>query len=279
MKLFIPPSTDSFRQSNYYKEWLNELQNHYPQAKITRNNQKEERSYSEYNYSASGISSYIKTGHFEAVLQLTKEYFNKCNVIDFGCADGIFLPSISKYFNNVFAFDIKQEFIDDAEYLKQKMRLNNVELLCTKGLDFREIKESLKGKEYHIVYLLEVMEHIGDKGETMYADKKNFLINVSNLIEKGGIIVISVPKMIGLSFLIQRIGLSILGLGREPISFSNFMKSVFLCDASSMEKNWWNNGHMGFNHLKFEKSFSPEFEIIRKKNLLFQAVYLIKRKN
>src|SRR5580693_4791377 len=99
MKLFIRPTPDSFRQSDYYNEWLDELQKHYPHAKIKRNKKKDTKSYSEYNYSFTGISSYIKTGHFETVLQLTKEYFHKCNVIDFGCADGIFLPSISKYFN------------------------------------------------------------------------------------------------------------------------------------------------------------------------------------
>jgi 2-polyprenyl-3-methyl-5-hydroxy-6-metoxy-1,4-benzoquinol methylase len=279
MKLFIRPKEVVKSTSNYYKEWLSQLQKHYPNAKIPKHYQDETRSYSEYNYSSASIVSSIKTGHFEAALQLTKKYFHDSNAIDFGCADGVFLPSLSKYYKNVFGFDIMQDFINDATLLKEKMSLNNVELCCTKGLIFEEMKASLKGKPYHIVYLLEVMEHVGDTGETMYADKRNLLVQVSNLLEKDGIIVVSVPKMVGFSYLIQRMGLIVLGLGREPISISDFLKSVFLCDASSMEKNWWHNyGHLGFNHLKLEKELAPEFTIIKKKNLLFQVVYLLKRK-
>ena len=47
-------------------------------------------SYTKHNYLKPGIVTYIKSQHFEAALKLTREYFYKNNVIDFGCADGTF---------------------------------------------------------------------------------------------------------------------------------------------------------------------------------------------
>ena len=59
--------------------------------------------YSEYNFFKPGFSSLIKKLHFEIALRLTRKYFYKSSAIDFGCADGIFLPSLSKYFKSVLA--------------------------------------------------------------------------------------------------------------------------------------------------------------------------------
>jgi len=49
--------------------------------------------------------------HLDKALDLTKNYFGKANVIDFGCADGVLLHSLSKYFNNVVGVDIDSESI------------------------------------------------------------------------------------------------------------------------------------------------------------------------
>jgi len=67
MKYFIqtPPSVFATINSSYYKQWLDELQEKHPQAKNKRNAELEKKSYTEYNYSGSGISAKIKTGHFE----------------------------------------------------------------------------------------------------------------------------------------------------------------------------------------------------------------------
>lgn len=280
MGYFIQPTIDkSFTKSNYYKNWLLDMQKNYPElAPKTVASDKDNISYSEYNYGTKGIASYIKKQHFEVVLKLTKEYFYKSNVIDFGCADGIFLPSLANYFKHVYAIDISKEFIDICKHITEKGNFTNVELLCNDNVSNQEIKLLLGDKKYDVVYLLEVLEHIGRSGQTMYEDKIIFLKEVADLITKDGVIVISVPKMVGLSYLLQRMGVSVLGLGKEPISFKNLLKAGFLRDTTDMEKQWWSWGHMGFNHLKMEEGIKKEFVILKRKSLTFQMVYVIKRK-
>lgn len=152
------------------------------------------RTYSEYNYSNNRLASYYKTMHFERALELTKEYFNKADVIDFGCADGCFLPSLSKNFNRVFGVDIDPTFIDTCQKLANKMKLSNVDVFCNKDKDIEELK-SITGKKYDIIYCLEVIEHVGNRNE-MYKSKIEFLNDIFDLIKNDGIVVISVPKMI-----------------------------------------------------------------------------------
>ena len=139
------------------------------------------------------------------------------------------------------------------------------------------VKAALGDRKYQVVYLLEVMEHIGNRG-TMYNDKIVFLKEVADMIDKDGVIVISVPKMVGLSFLLQRIGVSVLGMGKEPISTKNLLKAAFLSDTTDLENVWWSWGHMGFNHKKMEAGIRKEFNIIKRSSLLFQMLYVIQKK-
>ena len=51
--------------------------------------------YSEYNYLSAGPLAQLKSAHFEAALDLVADLAGKTGAIDFGCADGVFLPSAS----------------------------------------------------------------------------------------------------------------------------------------------------------------------------------------
>lgn len=233
--------------------------------------------YTEYNYLRPGLSSLIKIVHFEMALRLTRQYFYGHNVIDFGCADGAFLPSLSKYFCKVMAIDHDISFIKKASDLAKEHGLGNVDLLCNFGMGMDSLRQKISGKNYRIVFLLETLEHIGDKG-SMYQQKIALLRDLSDMISEDGFIVISVPKMVGPCFLLQRIGLKTLGLYTENISLKNLLKASFLYDTGDLEKQW-SNGHLGFNHRKLEKCMRNEFDIIKKRDLVFQMVYVIKRKN
>ena len=61
--------------------------------------------YTKYNYTKQGIASFLRVRHFEHALRLTREHLCEFNAIDFGCADGPFLPSLSGYFRHVVAID------------------------------------------------------------------------------------------------------------------------------------------------------------------------------
>jgi len=256
-RYYIQPLIDiySSEKSHYYKEY---------------------KTYAEYNYLRPGLVSYIKTRHFELSLKLTRDYFHKCNVIDFGCADGVFLPSLAKYFTRVVAIDRVPDFIELSSKLVSAMELNNVELICNDNLTINDTKSRLSGEKYHILYLLETLEHVGDK-DSLYDSKINFLKEVSTLIDEHGLIVISVPKMVGIPFLIQRIGLAITRSLRELISLSDLFKACFLNDTTGLEKQW-KGGHLGFNHRKLESYLKNEFRLLKKRDLLFQVVYVIKKR-
>lgn len=236
------------------------------------------KTYAEYNYLRPGLASSLKARHFEAALKLTKEYFHTCNVIDFGCADGVFLPSLSRHFNHVAAVDRNHVFVRNAAKLVETLRLDNVQVLCNESMTPGEMRSRrIEGEQYHIMYLLEVLEHIAARG-ALYKTKIHFLKEAASLLDEDGLLVISVPKMIGIPFLLQRIGLAFFGLEREPLSLKNLLKAALLNDTVDLEKNWQGEyAHLGFNHRKLERRLAKEFRIVKKKHLLFQVVYVIKK--
>lgn len=195
------------------------------------------KTYSEYNYLRPGVASFLRARHFEYALRLTKEYFHKCNVIDFGCADGPFLPSLAKYFNSVVAIDENPEFVDLASKVVSVAGLKNVKLICNRDLTLDGVKSRIGSERYHILYLLETLEHVGDKSN-LWRSKVNFVKELSDLIGETGIIVISVPTMVGIPFLVQRLRLFLLCADREPISKTNLIRASFFNDTSDLEKQW-----------------------------------------
>lgn len=235
------------------------------------------KTYTQYNYSGSGIASFLKTWHFETALRLTKDLFHQANVIDFGCCDGPFLPSLSRYFNSVVGIDVNPDFIEIASKLCEELKIKNIRLICNDRMSMKNVKSQLTNKKYRIVFLLETLEHAGSR-ERMYESKIDFLKEILTLVEDKGIVVVSVPKMVGISFLIQRFGLKILGMDREPISPKEFLKSAFLCNTEELEKHW-DGGHLGFNHKTLEQYLQKHFSVIRKKDIFFQVIYVIGSKN
>ena len=185
---------------------------------------KEAKTYTQYNYLLPGVGSLLRVRHFDYALRLTKKYFHKCNVIDFACADGPFLPSLAKYFNNVLAIDKNPKFMELSAKVVSAADLKNVKLLCNYDLAMEDVRAKIGNDKFHILYLLETLEHIGDKSN-LWESKVNFIESLFELIDENGIIVISVPNMIGISFLLQLLGLLLLDSSREPISKTNLLQA------------------------------------------------------
>lgn len=230
--------------------------------------------YSHYNYLQPGISSAIKLLHFEAALRLSREYFHGCSAIDFGCADGIFLPSLSHYFQHVLAVDIRSDLVDDSEKLVENLKLNNVTVICNQDLSFNDLRSSTRNK-FHIIYLLETVEHIGVK-DRLHESKVDFLKALFQLIEPGGAIILSMPKMVGPMFLMQRLGLSLLGSPREEIKFIDLLRAGFLYNVNHLESQWDPSNHLGFNHVKLLKLVKKEFHIEKKRDIGFQVIWMLR---
>jgi len=234
------------------------------------------KTYTQDNYLMPGVGSLLRVRHFDYALRLTKGYFHKCNVIDFACADGPFLPSLAKYFNNVVAIDKIPKFIELAAKVVNTADLENIKLICNYDLTMEDVKAKIGNEKFHILYLLEALEHVGDKSN-LWESKVNFIESLFELIDKNGIIVVSVPNMIGISFLLQRLGLFLLGSGRESISKINLLRAGLFNNTANLEKQW-HEGHLGFNHQKLESQLWKKLRILERKNIVFQIIYIIGRR-
>jgi 2-polyprenyl-3-methyl-5-hydroxy-6-metoxy-1,4-benzoquinol methylase len=221
------------------------------------------KTYSEYNYLRPGIASFLRTRHFEHALRLTKNYFHKCNVIDFGCGDGPFLPSLARYFNYVAGIDMSPKFVEFASKVVSVTGLRNVEVICNCDLTMHHLESELAKRKYHILFLLETLEHVGDKSN-LWESRVNFVKELFDLIDERGIIIISVPNMVGIPFLLQRLGFFLLGANREPISKTNLLRASFFDDTTDLEREW-QAGHLDFNHKKLEGHLRKEVHILKRK--------------
>jgi hypothetical protein len=102
-------------------------------------------------------------------------------------------------------------------------------------------------------------------------------MELSLLLDDYGIIVISVPNMIGISYLVQRLLTRYLGTEKDGyLSKKDLFNVFFLKDTSALEDRFC-VGHLGFNHEKMENYFSDDFLILKKKNLISQIVYVIRK--
>lgn len=234
------------------------------------------RTYAEYNYLGGGLTAKVKLGHFEKVLALCRDLLGSAPVIDFGCADGVFLPSLSKYFPHVTGVDIRQDFIKVSRVVCDNLGLDNVTLICNQGMSFDRLREAIPGPACRLAFVLEVLEHVGDR-DTMYEDKVALVGDLFGLLDRDGRVVVSVPKMTGIAFLVQRIGLSLFGLKREPVSTGELLRATFLGNTDALEERWVQD-HIGFNHRKLETFLGREFRILRRTGTFFQAIYLLSRR-
>jgi 2-polyprenyl-3-methyl-5-hydroxy-6-metoxy-1,4-benzoquinol methylase len=230
--------------------------------------------YSEYNYLRPGIAAKLRALHFEHALSLTRPYFHKGNVIDFACGDGPFLPSLSQYFDHVTAIDRAPAFTAVASRVVEAAGLRNVSVLCNEGQTIQETRSKMNGRDYQALFLLEALEHIGNRDDP-WASRVGFLKELSTLISPGGLIVVSVPNMIGLPFFLQRVGMVILRQDREPLSAKDFLRASLLGDTAGLERQW-SGGHLGFNQRKLEHHMVRDFAVQRRRDVFWQTIYVLR---
>ena len=80
------------------------------------------------------------------------------------------------------------------------------------------------------------------------------MCEASELLHADGEIIMSVPHMVGPSFLLQRLGLWLTRSRREPISLHDLERAVVHADTDALEADWEPEKHLGFNHRKLERT-------------------------
>jgi 2-polyprenyl-3-methyl-5-hydroxy-6-metoxy-1,4-benzoquinol methylase len=138
------------------------------------------------------------------------------------------------------------------------------------------VKSRIAGEKYQILFLLETLEHVGDKS-ALWESRVKFIKDLFSLLDEKGIIIISVPIMVGASFFLQRLGFLLLNVqNQEKVSTTDLLKASLLNDTTNLEK-MWHGGHLGFNHKKLERYLKKNFKILEKKNITFQVIYKLSR--
>ena len=234
----------------------------------------EQRSYGLYNYLRPGLIPHIKRQRFETALKLARPYFGPNAAIDVGCGDGVFLPSLSRYFQNVAAIDRYDHVLHTAQQLVEVAPLKNVTLLNNCDMDFEQVGEQL-GRNFRVAFMLETLEHVGSL-PNLYESKADFLDGVFTLLQPEGVIIISVPRMVGLLFFIKYLMQWSLRLPTEPMQWREVFRSAFLRDTRNLEP-LWNGSHVGFNHLKLTEVLRSRFHLVECRGGLTSVFYVIAR--
>jgi hypothetical protein len=232
--------------------------------------------YTAYNYSGGGLVARVKTAHFEAALELTRDLHGEAGAVDFGCADGVFIPSLARIFPRVYAVDIRPDMTAIAERVRMELKLENVQVVCNRDRDFTSLAQDMRAGDYRVAFLLETLEHVGD-ARRLYESKMDFVDGVLGLLEPDGRVVISVPKMTGVSFLVQRGALRLLGMHREAIGCRDLFNAVVRRNTDALEPVWTSAAHLGFNHLKLERYLSERFRVTTSRSTGFTQVFVITR--
>jgi 2-polyprenyl-3-methyl-5-hydroxy-6-metoxy-1,4-benzoquinol methylase len=259
--LFVKPDLSAFEpdpSSPYYGEYL---------------------TYSHYNYLRGGIVSKFKLARFEAALKMARPYFGRTNAIDMGCADGIFLPSLAKYFPHVTGVDRHEPYVALARNVIAKLGLTNVDTVCNGDETFDEVRAALAatGRQYGVVFLLETLEHVGHSAATMYQDKLDFLDQLLSLTTPDGVVFISVPKMVGVPFLLKYAVQTAARMHKEPVSLRDGARAVLTRSASHLESKW-SGGHVGFDDRKLGRLLEERYDVVARRDLMTTAMWAVSRR-
>ncbi len=201
----------------------------------------------------------LKRRRFEKALAIARPYLGTgAAALDFGCADGVFLPSLAKYFNGVGGVDNEPGFIRAAQSLVNAMPLPNVSLVCNQNMSFETLGERL-GQKFGVAFVLETLEHVGAL-PALYQSKAEFVEQLFSLLEPGGLIIASVPRMVGVRFLAKHLIQLATHAPTEKFGFGNLMRASFLGDTSRLEPRW-TGAHLGFNHLRLTEALRKRFDV------------------
>ena len=233
--------------------------------------------YAEYNYLRGGLAAHVKAAHFEIALRVSQPWFGRANVIDFGCADGVFLPTLSRRFPHVLGVDLDPSSVETAELMASNLGLRNVELRSSRGVSVGQLRDRLGDTQYELLFLLETLEHIGEP-ERLYESRADFVTELFGLLKPDGVIIVSVPTMVGFPFLLQRLALARLGLHRDPLPTRDLLRAVAFRDTTRLEPGWTPETHLGFNHVRLLRVLRERMQVLRHESLFFSELFMLRQR-
>jgi 2-polyprenyl-3-methyl-5-hydroxy-6-metoxy-1,4-benzoquinol methylase len=234
--------------------------------------------YTHYNYLKRGPIARAKRRRFEIALQCYLPEHAGGTAIDMGCADGVFLPSLSKHFSRVVGIDIHSQMLATAGDVIRRERLDNVELFNSRSSKPDQILRSVPALPADVAFLLETLEHVGTPGvgAAVYGEKVEFLRNLFELLVPGGTVIMSIPRMVGTPYMLKHLIQSALRIPHEKVSTGDVLRAGFLLDTAALEPRW-TGGHVGFNDLKLSRLLHENFVVEREWTTLISRFFILRR--
>lgn len=196
-------------------------------------------SYAEYTRNnKSKIKKFSHQKRFDVAIKLI-DLNSKESLLDFGTGDGYLLERLfhATQNQNLYGYD-PLDFM--FEELKQTITKNNLDAVTiTDNLD------TITNQTFDVVSCLEVLEHFSEK------DQRNRLLEIKNLVQNNGRIIVSVPLETGLSSLFKNSIRFFIGQNKEHATLKNIVKS-FLGLKITRQEDGYIYTHIGFNHKNLE---------------------------
>jgi 2-polyprenyl-3-methyl-5-hydroxy-6-metoxy-1,4-benzoquinol methylase len=235
------------------------------------------RTYSQYNYLRPGLIPWLKCQRFEIALRLAEPQFGRGTAADFGCADGVLLPSLARAFPRAVGIDIDRGSTTVASAVVADLGLHNVDVCCSDTCaDGIPSIHALPNAPFRVMFLLETLEHIGEPGN-LVSIQRDFVAKLFELVETGGQIIVSVPRMVGSGFLAKYLARRLLRIRGDAITWGEAMRAGLLHDTRDLAAQW-SGSHEGFNDVALERALSQTFRLVRKRTTLFTRFWVLERR-
>lgn len=201
--------------------------------------------YSSKNYfSKNPIRNYSHLGPLERILKIIKnKKFD--SIAEIGCADGIFLLTLSKLCKELHATDIQESFINNLS----KVKIKNLHLHVD------DIQNStLSNNKFDLVICLETLEHLSNPSKA--------ISEINRTMKKNAHCIISVPIEIGFPLLLKYLARLILGYGKSydgGYSFRELVNAFFKKPDEIYHSK--HLGHKGFDYRSIVRLLRNNFII------------------
>ncbi len=152
------------------------------------------------------------------IYALKKVNFNKSyRILDVGCADGPFLPTLNYYGKKIVGTDINKELIHRSNFITKKVLFNSrkISLLTSDGLAL-----PFRNESFNTIFCLEVLEHVKEPSIAIE--------EIFRILKKKGSFICTIPVEIGPSLLLREIIGRITKFHRPPYTKKELIQSALL---------------------------------------------------
>ena len=205
------------------------------------------------NFNRNFIKKFTHNSRFNIAIKILKKNFSSIsiNVLDYGAGDGEFLKKINKEIPGLKDISAYEPLI--GRYDEVKLNISSY-----KNMNVYHKYDEI-GKRYEVIFCMEVFEHLNKK---LTVDALN---NISNLLTKNGLCIVSVPIETGIGGFLKNIIRVIIGQTHSGLTFKNIFKILLGLKIERNEETDFISSHIGFSYYDLENLIiKKDFNILQK---------------